>query len=133
MSDKFEAHCVDSWVLANMAVKGHNKPDDKSMLYICPMQWHRRQLHALQPIKGGIRRPYGGMRSMGFKRGSWVKHPKWGVCYVGGTSMGRISLHEIRTGTRLAQNAKVEDCQMLAFSSWRLWKQEGDAVNSSAA
>ena len=131
LSNKFEAHCVDSWVLAIMAVGGHLKPDNKSMLYVSPIRLHRRQLHALQPIKGGVRRPYGGTRSMGFKRGSWVKHEKYGVCYVGGTSRGRISLHEIRTGERLTRSVRAEECQMLAFGSWRVWK--GDAANSPAA
>ena len=50
------------------------------------------QLHALQPSKGGVRRLYGGTRSEGFKRGSYIKHPKYGVCYVGGASKGCISL-----------------------------------------
>ena len=109
LSDKFEAHCVDSWVLANMAVGGHDRPDDKSMVYLCPIRLHRRQLHAMQPVKGGFRRLYGGTRSMGFKRGSWVKHPKWGVCYVGGTSNGRISLHEIKSGERIARKVKTKD------------------------
>lgn len=37
---------------------------------------------------------------MGLKRGSLVKHVKHGLCYVGGTSKGRISLHDM-TGKRL--------------------------------
>jgi uncharacterized protein (UPF0335 family) len=120
MSDKFEAHCVDSWVLANWFVGGHTKPDNTNILKLIPLQFHRRMLHALQPTKGGIRRPYGGTRSLGLKRGSLVKHKKYGVCYAGGfmQKLG-ISLHSIETGKRLCQNAKVVDCKFLSFNSWR--------------
>ncbi len=124
MSDKFEAHCVDSWVLANWFVGGHAEPDNKAMLFVTPLRFHRRQLHRLQPEKGSIRKPYGGTMSMGFKRGSWVKHPRYGVCYVGGTSNGRISLHSLESGKRLCQNAKPDDCQFLTLSSWRIRKEQ---------
>lgn len=121
MSNKFEAHCIDSWTLANMVFVGNTIPDNKKMIFMVPIRLYRRKLHDLQPVKGNIRRYYGGTRSIGFKRGSWVKHLKHGICYVGGTSNNRISLHDIKTGKRLAQNVKVQDCQFLSFSSWRLW------------
>lgn len=124
LADRFEAHCVDSWVLANAWVGGHVRPDSTAMLYIAPLRFHRRQLHRLQPSKGGARKPYGGTLSLGFKRGSWVKHPKYGVCYVGGASRGRISLHRLQDGKRLCQNARPEDCQVLTLSSWRMWRKE---------
>ena len=120
LSDSFEAHCVDSWVLANVWVGGHRQPDNTAMLRIMPLRFHRRQLHRLQPEKGAIRKLYGGTLSQGFKRGSWIKHPKWGVGYVGGTLKGRISLHDLNTGKRLTQNAKPEDCILLTLSSWRI-------------
>jgi RRXRR protein len=119
MSSVFEAHCVDSWVLANYYVGGHTVPDNKEMLLITPMQFSRRQLHVQNPTKGDIRKQYGGTRSLGFKRGSWVKHPKYGLCFVGGTSKGRISLHDLSTGKRLTQKAKSQDIAFLHFSSWR--------------
>lgn len=124
MSDKFETHCVDSWVLANWWVGGHKEPDNKAMLYIVPLRFHRRQLHRLQAEKDDIRKPYGGTLSLGFKRGSWVKHPKYGVCYVGGSRNGRLSLHNLQDGKRLCQNAKPEDCQFLTTASWRIRKEE---------
>src|SRR5690606_38333842 len=93
LSDSFEAHCVDSWVLANLGVGGHTELDNKAVLYLVPLRFHRRQLHRLQPEKGGIRKPYGGTISLGLKRGPWVKHPTYGLVYVGGTTNGRISLH----------------------------------------
>jgi hypothetical protein len=58
MAERFDAHCVDSWVLANWYVGGHVKPDNEKMLLITPLRFHRRQLHKLQPVSGGIRKPY---------------------------------------------------------------------------
>jgi hypothetical protein len=120
--DTFTAHTVDSWVLANSYFSGHSVPDNTAMLYIVPLRFHRRQLHYLQPGSGGLRKPYGGMDSMGLKRGSWVKHPKYGLSYVGGTYNGRISLHSLQDGKRLCQNAKPEDCKCLTTASWRIRK-----------
>ena len=119
LSNKFSAHCVDSWVLANSVVGGHVTPDNRSILFISPLRLHRRQLYKLKTLKGGVRRLYGTTQSYGFKRGSMIKHPKWGVCYVGGTSKERISLHDLATGKRLTQYAKPEDCQFLTYCSWR--------------
>lgn len=120
ISEKFEAHCVDSWVLANWWTGGHIKPDNTSMLLISPLRFHRRQLHRLQPQQGGTRKPYGGTRSLGFKRGSLVKHLKYAVVYVGGCLKGRISLHSLANGARLCQNAKLSDCKFLTFNTWRV-------------
>jgi hypothetical protein len=124
LSDKFEAHCVDSWVLANWWVGGHTEPDNTAMLYLVPLHFHRRQLHRLQPEKGSIRKPYGGTLSLGFKRGSWVRHAAYGVCYVGGASAGHLSLHDMQTGKRLTQNAKSADLKFLCTASWRIRKEE---------
>jgi len=119
MAEIFEAHCIDSWILANSWIGGHILPDNKEMLLITPLRFHRRQLHALQPSKGGIRRPYGSTHSLGFKRGSLVKHSTFGLSYIGGTSKNRISLHSLADGQRLCQNANPMDCKFLAFNSWR--------------
>jgi hypothetical protein len=108
LSKSFDAHCVDSWVLANDVVGGHNKPDNKEILYIRPLRFHRRQLHVFCPAKGGKRK----------RHGSLVRHKELGLCYVGGTRKGRISLHILEHGERLGQNFKVEDCKFLTFSSW---------------
>jgi hypothetical protein len=119
MSEVFEAHCVDSWVLANYYVGGHTKPDNTDMLLVTPLQFSRRQLHVQNFTKGGVRKQYGGTRSIGLKRGSWVKHPKHGLCFVGGTSKNRISLHSLSGGKRLTQSAKLQDIAFLHFASWR--------------
>ena len=119
MAPVFESHCVDSWVMANSWTGGHIQPDNKSLMCLAPLRFHRRQLHALQPSEGGIRRPYGGTRSLGFKRGSLVKHPKHGKVYIGGTMKDRITLHSLSDGKRLTQLAEPEDCKFLAYNSWR--------------
>jgi hypothetical protein len=129
MSDNFSAHCVDSWVMANSVVGGHTEPDNTDMLFIVPLRFHRRQLHMLEYAKGGKRKRYGGTISEGFKRGSWVRHPKWGVCYVGGTMDGEISLHSLETGKRLTQHAKPSDLKLLCTASWRIRK--GESAHSS--
>ncbi len=119
MSNVFEAHCVDSWVLANWYVGGHIVPDNVGMLCVSPIRFHRRQLHVLQPAKGGIRKTYGSTRSLGFKRGSLVKHRKYGIAYVGGTMKNRISLYSLKTGKRLSQKIKPIDCKFLTYNTWR--------------
>jgi hypothetical protein len=118
-AEVFEAHCVDSWVLVNHAVGGHTEPDNVRMLCIVPLRFHRRQLHRLQPEKGGVRKQYGGTRSLGFKRGSLVRHIKLGLCYVGGFLKDRISLHSLQTGQRLTQTARPSNCLFFAYNSWR--------------
>ena len=122
----FSAHCVDSWCLAHSWVGGNLTPTNMSLVMLVPLRFHRRQLHVLQPAKTGIRKLYGGTRSMGLKRGSLVRNAKYSVCYIGGTSNSRISLHSLTTGKRFCQNAKVEDCKFLTYNSWRIG-------NSSAA
>jgi hypothetical protein len=77
VAEIFEAHYIDSWVLANGWTGGHVQPDNKQLLCITPLRFHRRQLHRLQPEKSGIRKPHGGTLSHGFKRGSLIKHPTW--------------------------------------------------------
>jgi hypothetical protein len=118
-AEVFSAHGMDAWVLANEATGGHEKPDNERLLCVVPLQFHRRKLHFLVPHKGGRRPSYGGTRSLGFKRGSLVKHPKYGVVYVGGTLNGLLSLHSLSTGARLTQRAKSGDCKFLAFNSFR--------------
>jgi len=118
LDDKFECHNVDSWVLANWLVGGHVKPDNTSIIKLVLLRFHRRQLHALQP-SSGKRRLYGGTRSLGLKRGSLIKHKKHGLCYVGGSSKGRISIHSVESGKRLAQNIKAEEVKFKTYLSVR--------------
>jgi hypothetical protein len=130
-AEVFEAHCVDSFVLAADVVGGC-LPDNKSLALLTPLRFHRRQLHRLQPERGGARKPYGGTHSHGFKRGTLVKHPKYDVVYVGGCLNDRISLHSFADGKRLTQKAKPSDCRFISYASWRLREQKGAAHSSSA-
>jgi len=114
----FESQCVDSWCLAAM-VTGAKHPTTRSIYYLVPLRWHRRQLHRLEPDKGGVRRRYGGTISLGLKKGTLVKHVKYGLCYIGGYLKNRFSLHSLKTGRRITQNAKREDFKILTRIAFR--------------
>jgi len=114
----FETHCVDAWALA-ASETGAKQLTTRSIYYLVPLRWHRRQLHRLQPEKGGRRKPYGGTCSLGLKRGTLVKHLKHGFCYVGGNLNGKLSLHSVKTGERLPKCAKKEECKILTNLSFR--------------
>jgi len=108
----FESQCVDSWCLAAM-VTGAKYPSTRSLYYMVPLRWHRRQLHVLQFAKGGVRRRFGGTMSLGLKRGTLVRHVRYGLCYIGGFRGDRFSLHSLRSGERLTQNARREEFKVL--------------------
>ena len=112
MALRFDAHNVDSWVLAKDALGAEGRPENTRLIHCKPLQFRRRALHLQNPAKYDVRRSHGGTLSRGFKRGSLVKHPKHGLSTVGGTMGGRISLHRL-CGKRLCQNAKPEDLTLL--------------------
>lgn len=118
----FESHAVDGWVLA-ASVSGATKQTCTRLWYVVGAVLHRRQLHRLQAAKGGERKPYGGTRSLGYKRGTLVHHPKYGLCSVGGFDRKRqtISLHAYHTNKRLTQGAKGKECRTLTWVAWRSW------------
>jgi hypothetical protein len=128
----FDSHCVDSWVLA-ASISGACQPSCQRLWYVVPVILHRRQLHRLQPEKGGKRKPYAGTRSLGLKRGTLVQHPKYGRCTVGGWDRDKqtISLHAYRTNKRLTQGAKVKDCRPLTWVAWRCWLVKEHSNTSS--
>ena len=120
LSNDFFTHCVDSWVLANKTLeRPHICPDMREVMELKPILVTRRQLHRLNPGKGGVRGRYGGTMSEGFKRGTLIFHPKFGKTYLGGNDgKGGVSLHDYATGKRLTQLAKLKDCRIIAHSSW---------------
>ena len=118
----FESHAVDAFVLA-ASVSGACQPTCTHLWYVVPARLHRRQLHHLQAEKGGKRKPYGGTRSLILKRGTLVRHQKYGRCTVGGFDRKKhtISLNEYKTNKRLTQGAKVEQCRVLTWVAFRSW------------
>jgi RRXRR protein len=119
LAEVWEAHCVDAWILAHSAVGGRQTPDNRRLVCIAPLHWHHRQLHRFEPETRGKRKPYGGTLSQGIKRGTLVKHPKWGKAYVGGSMDGHLSLHDLQTGKRLTQSAKVAECRLIKLLRWK--------------
>lgn len=128
LADVFEAHCIDSWVLANHLVGGHTKPENTQLLLITPHNFCRRQLHRFKAKKGVGRTRYGGTMCAGFKKGTLVRHFEYGLCYVSGwmekptkkePRRKVLSLYSLKTGKRLTQKAHPEDCFFVAYSSWR--------------
>ena len=101
---------------AHRVFHGDNRADR-----FVPAVLHRRQLHRLQASKGGIRKPYGGTRSLGIKRGTVVWHQKYGLSAIGGFDRQKqtVSLHDYRTNKRLTQKAKVEACRILTWVAFR--------------
>jgi RRXRR protein len=118
----FSSHAVDAWVLA-ASVSGAQAPPCTRLWYVVPTLLHRRQLTRLQASKGGVFKPYGGTMSLGWKRGTIVRHPRYGLCTVGGydPEQHRISLHAYRTNTRLTQGARPEECRRLTAVAFRSW------------
>lgn len=106
---------VDSWVLA-ASVSGAERPTCTRLWYLVPARLHR-----LQASKGGVRKPYGGTRTLGLKRGTLVRHLKYGLCSIGGFDRKKqtISLHAYRTNKRLTQAAQVKGCRTLTWVAWR--------------
>ena len=119
LAEVWEAHCVDAWILAHCAVGGRQTPDNRRLVCIAPLHWHHRQLHRFEPETRGKRKPYGGTLSQGIKRGTLVKHPRWGKAYVGGSMNGQLSLHDFQTGKRLTQSAKVAECRPIKLLRWK--------------
>lgn len=117
LSVDFHTHCVDSWVMADNCFKGERLVDNKEVLFIQPLNFARRQLHKFN-FKKGIRSNYGSTRSLGLNRGNLVKHIKHGLCLVGGTSKGKISLHDTIDYRIMSRYAKVDDCKILTNFRW---------------
>lgn len=111
------AHCVDSHALCEIATGTDIKPF-KGMHIFENFCFSRRQLHVQNFSKGGLRKEYGSTISLEIPRGSLVRHPKFGLTHIGGTSKERISLHDL-TGKRVTQGAKKEDLTVLTINKWR--------------
>ena len=120
----FSSHAVDAWAMA-AEISGAEHPTETGLYYWTPIRVHRRQLHRLQPEKGGVRKPYGGTRSLGLTRGTLVRQVKHGLTYIGGNLKNRVSLHRRDTGKRVTQSARIEDCTILTRIAWRTTRYAG--------
>jgi len=120
MASVFEAHCVDSWVLANQYTGGHIVPDFIKLFLISPIQPIRRQLHKQQFATNGIRGNAGGTRKFGFKKGSLVKHKRLGtIAYVGGFNVDKLILNSLTTGKRVHDKVNPKMCITFSYGSFR--------------
>jgi hypothetical protein len=130
----FESHAVDAWVLA-ASYSGAKEPTCTRLWYLVPARLHRRLLHRLQAGRGGIRKPYGGTRSLGLKRGTLVRHATYGWCTVGGFDRKKqtISLHRYRTNKRMTQGAKIKDCHICTWMAFRSWLVSLNSKKGEAA
>lgn len=117
MQNVWEAHCVDSHALCEIATGAEIKPF-KGMYVFENFRFSRRQLHVQNFSKGGLRKEYGSTISLGMVRGSLVRHIKFGLTYLGGSSKGCVSLHDL-SGKRVTQGAKKEDLTVLTINKWR--------------
>jgi len=54
------------------------------------------------------------------QKASLIFHEKYGLVYVAGYKGDRISVKNIKTGERLAQNIKVSDCKFLSYNTWKI-------------
>jgi hypothetical protein len=118
LAETFDAHCVDSFALANLALGGDGKLDNRELLIVTPLNFIRRQLHKLQPAKGGKRQKFGGTQCGEFKKGAIVKHIKRGIHLIGGFTKGYLSLNSVNTGQRVIKAARKQDLVHLAFNSF---------------
>jgi len=55
---------------------------------------------------------------MGLRRGSFAINKKYGLIFIGGTSKEKISLHDVRDGKRLCQNANPSETKFLTYNSF---------------
>jgi len=84
----------------------------------------RRQLHRLEPDKGGVRRRYGGSWSIPpFRKGDVVQY-RGGLVRIGGFMAG-LSLHRFNLkNRRFTQTARPEECLRLfnqqVFGRWEV-------------
>jgi len=125
LSEGFDAHCVDSWVIANSIVGGHSTPAHTKILFLQPIQVNRRSLHKQQHTFGNgspnknPRLRTGGTISLGLKKNSIVKWKtkKYNeICLVGGFDKKTTKLSLVvlsgknkngKSDNRITRSAKI--------------------------
>lgn len=110
----WDSHAVDAIAIGCAEIECCN-PIPPEFWVWKRFEYARRQLHRLEPDKGGVRRRYGGSWSiLPFRKGDVVQwHGK--LARVGGFMDGRgLSLHSYGLkNRRLTQTAKPEECTRL--------------------
>jgi len=113
----WSAHNVDSHSLAEIALGKVVKPY-YGIYKIEFLEYHRRQLQVQNKLTSGIRKSYGTTVSMGISRGSTIRY-KDKICYLGGSSKDKVSVHSIITGKRINQNTHIRDIEVLYTTKQR--------------
>ena len=118
-ADKWEAHNVDSHSLCEMQLNVQ-LPIVRKIHKILFFRFYRRQLHVQLPIKGNVRKPFGGTVSMGISKGTLVmpRKSKYAKVYVGGYSKSGISLHCCKTKKIINKSAKPKDLIVVKKLQW---------------
>jgi hypothetical protein len=110
---KWDAHASDAIALG-CAETGCTNPTPPEFWVWRRFQTARRQLHRLEPGKGGIRVRYGGSRSVYPFRKADVVVWRGQLFRVGGFMGKRLSLHAFTLkNERVTQNARPKDCTRL--------------------
>ena len=110
---KWDAHASDA-IAIGCAETGCTDPTPPEFWVWKRFQYPRRQLHRLEPGKGGVRRRYGGSGSVcPFKKADVVVW-RGQLVRVGGCMGKRLSLHAFTLkNERVTQKAKPTDCKRL--------------------
>lgn len=117
---KWESHNVDSHCLCEISLNKELQPENK-LYKIEFLEFSRRQIHVQNPKKGGIRKLYGTTNSLGKSRGMLLRSKKTKeLVYLGGTSKGKVSVHNLVTGKRLSQNCNLIDYDYLGVRKWKV-------------
>jgi len=109
----WDSHAVDA-IAIGCAESGCENPYPPEFWVWKRFEYTRRQLHRLEPEKGGVRRRYGGSWSIPpFKKGDVILwHGR--LARVGGFMDGKVSLHSFGLrNKRLTQNAIPNECTKL--------------------
>jgi hypothetical protein len=111
---KPESHSTDAIALSSLVNKNLDLISSYPFYVWKRFQYSRRQLHRLEPAKGGIRTRYGGSNSLKhFKKNDVVIY-KGELARVGGYMGKKMSLHNFDLDNkRFTQNAKPKECKKL--------------------
>jgi len=109
----WDTHAVDAIAIGCIEI-GCSNPYPPEFWAWKRFEYARRQLHRLEPDKGGIRRRYGGSWSIPpFKKGDVVLY-HGRLARVGGFMDGRVSLHSFGLrNKRFTQDADPNECTRL--------------------